>query len=60
MHAAILTPPDPITQIGLAIPLLFYMNYLYNCRFTEKKIDKEKKMHNLKDLRKNLDFIKKN
>ena len=27
--AAILTPPDPITQIGLALPLLFYMNYQY-------------------------------
>ncbi len=41
--AAILTPPDPITQIGLAIPLLLlYELSIITVKFTEKKIDKEK------------------
>ena len=42
--AAILTPPDPITQIGLAIPLLLlYELSIITVRFTEKKNkDKEK------------------
>ena len=41
--AAILTPPDPITQIGLAIPLLLlYELSILTVKFTEKK-DKEKK-----------------
>ena len=36
--AAILTPPDPITQIGLAIPLLFlYELSILTVKFTEKK-----------------------
>ena len=36
--AAILTPPDPITQVGLAIPLLFlYELSIVTVRFTEKK-----------------------
>ena len=36
--AAILTPPDPITQIGLAIPLLLlYELSIITVRFTEKK-----------------------
>jgi len=39
--AAILTPPDPITQIGLAIPLLLlYELSIFTVKFTEKK-DKE-------------------
>ena len=44
--AAILTPPDPITQVGLAIPLLLlYELSIITVRFTEKKSEKE----NLKD-----------
>ncbi len=44
--AAILTPPDPITQVGLAIPLLLlYELSIFTVRFTEKKQAKE----NLKD-----------
>ena len=40
--AAILTPPDPITQIGLAIPLLLlYELSIITVRFTEKKNDTE-------------------
>ena len=36
--AAILTPPDPITQVGLAIPLLLlYELSIFTVRFTEKK-----------------------
>tara|TARA_B100001121_G_C18125753_1_gene361077 strand:- start:218 stop:487 length:270 start_codon:yes stop_codon:yes gene_type:complete len=43
--AAILTPPDPITQVGLAIPLLFlYEISIFTVKFTEKK--KEKKIEN--------------
>ena len=42
--AAILTPPDPITQIGLAIPLLLlYELSILTVKFTEKK-DKEKEI----------------
>ena len=44
--AAILTPPDPITQVGLAIPLLLlYELSIITVRFTEKKTNKD----NLKD-----------
>ena len=44
--AAILTPPDPITQVGLAIPLLLlYELSIITVRFTEKKNNKK----NLKD-----------
>ena len=44
--AAILTPPDPITQVGLAIPLLLlYELSILTVKFTEKKSDKQ----NLKD-----------
>ena len=40
--AAILTPPDPITQVGLAIPLLLlYELSIYTVRFIEKKKNKE-------------------
>ena len=40
--AAILTPPDPITQIGLAIPLLIlYELSIFSVKIIEKKI-KEK------------------
>ena len=40
--AAILTPPDPVTQIGLAIPLLIlYELSIYSVKIIEKKI-KEK------------------
>lgn len=36
--AAILTPPDPITQIGLALPLLLlYEISIFTVRFVEKK-----------------------
>ena len=36
--AAILTPPDPITQVGLAIPLLLlYELSIVTVKFTEKK-----------------------
>tara|TARA_Y100001958_G_C21184271_1_gene513621 strand:+ start:215 stop:979 length:765 start_codon:yes stop_codon:yes gene_type:complete len=36
--AAVLTPPDPITQVGLAIPLLLlYELSILTVRFTEKK-----------------------
>jgi sec-independent protein translocase protein TatC len=40
--AAILTPPDPITQIGLAIPLLIlYELSIFSVKFIEKKILKD-------------------
>ena len=40
--AAILTPPDPITQVGLAIPLLLlYELSIITVKFTEKKNKKE-------------------
>ncbi len=40
--AAILTPPDPITQVGLAIPLLLlYELSIFTVKFTEKKREKE-------------------
>ena len=40
--AAILTPPDPITQVGLAIPmLLLYELSIFTVRFIEKKRDNE-------------------
>ncbi len=36
--AALLTPPDPITQIGLAIPLLIlYELSIFSVKFIEKK-----------------------
>ena len=38
--AAILTPPDPITQIGLALPLLIlYELSILTVRFIERKKD---------------------
>ena len=38
--AAILTPPDPITQIGLALPLLLlYEISIFTVKFIEKKQD---------------------
>jgi len=38
--AAILTPPDPITQIGLALPLLLlYELSIFTVKFIEKKKD---------------------
>ena len=41
--AALLTPPDPITQVGLAIPLLLlYELSIFTVRFTEKKEKKIK------------------
>ena len=40
--AAILTPPDPITQVGLAIPLLLlYELSIFTVRFTEKRKEEE-------------------
>ena len=55
--AAILTPPDPITQIGLGIPLLI----LYELSILSVKIyRKEKKiMHDIKIIRKKPDFFSK-
>ena len=54
--AAILTPPDPITQIGLALPLLLlYEISIFTVKLIEKKI-----MHNLKEIRKDVNFFKKN
>ena len=39
--AAVLTPPDPITQVGLAIPLLLlYELSIFTVKFTEKKQEK--------------------
>ena len=41
--AAILTPPDPVTQIGLAIPLLLlYELSIISVKIIEKKLKKEK------------------
>ena len=40
--AAILTPPDPITQIGLAIPLLIlYELSIFSVKIIEKKLEEE-------------------
>ncbi len=40
--AAVLTPPDPITQVGLAIPLLLlYELSILTVKLTEKKKEKE-------------------
>ena len=40
--AAILTPPDPITQVGLAIPLLLlYELSIFTVKFTENNDKKE-------------------
>ena len=40
--AAILTPPDPITQVGLAIPLLLlYELSIFTVKYIEKKKEKE-------------------
>jgi len=40
--AAILTPPDPVTQIGLAIPLLIlYELSIFSVKIIEKKKDKD-------------------
>ena len=40
--AAILTPPDPITQIGLAIPLLIlYELSIFSVKIIERKSEKE-------------------
>ena len=40
--AAILTPPDPVTQVGLAIPLLLlYELSIFTVKFIEKKKEKE-------------------
>ena len=39
--AAILTPPDPITQVGLAIPLLLLYEFsIFTVKFTETKNEK--------------------
>ncbi len=41
--AALLTPPDPITQIGLAVPLLIlYELSIFSVKFIEnKKLEKD-------------------
>ena len=44
--AAILTPPDPITQVGLAIPLLLIYELSI---FTVTLIEKKNKKENIKD-----------
>ena len=47
--AAILTPPDPITQVGLAIPLLLlYELSIFTVKFTEKNKKKLKRCTTLK------------
>ena len=43
--AAILTPPDPITQVGLAIPLLL----LYELSILTVKFIEKKNLKNYKD-----------
>ena len=53
--AAILTPPDPITQIGLALPLLL----LYELSIFTVKIIERKIMHDLKFIRNNFELFKK-
>ena len=54
-----LTPPDPITQIGLAIPLLIlYELSIFSVKFIENKNLKDL-MHNLKEIRKDFDAFKK-
>jgi sec-independent protein translocase protein TatC len=41
--AAVLTPPDPMSQIGLAVPtILLYEVSIWAARFVEKKRDEEK------------------
>ena len=52
--AALLTPPDPITQIGLALPLLL----LYEISILTVKLIEKNKMHNIKDIRQNPNFYK--
>ena len=55
-----MTPPDPITAIGLAIPLLLlYKLSIITVRFTEKNKSENLEDANLKDLRKNLNTLKK-
>ncbi len=40
--SAIITPPDPITQIGLAIPLLIlYELSIFSVSIIEKKVEKK-------------------
>ena len=40
--AAILTPPDPITQVGLAVPLLIlYELSIFSVKIIEKKIEEK-------------------
>ena len=44
--AALLTPPDPITQIGLAIPLLIlYELSIFSVNLIEKRIKEKEKEH---------------
>ena len=44
--AAILTPPDPITQIGLAIPLLIlYELSIFSVKIIEKRIEENNAQH---------------
>ncbi|WP_442583802.1 twin-arginine translocase subunit TatC [Mesorhizobium sp. ASY16-5R] len=41
--AAVLTPPDPMSQIGLAVPtIILYEVSIWAARFVEKKRDEEK------------------
>jgi sec-independent protein translocase protein TatC len=40
--AAVLTPPDPVTQIGLAIPLLIlYELSIFSVNIIEKKAEEK-------------------
>ena len=40
--AAVLTPPDPVTQIGLAVPLLLlYELSIISVKIIEKKAEKK-------------------
>ena len=41
--AAVLTPPDPISQIGLAVPtILLYEVAIWSARMVEKKREEER------------------
>ena len=48
--AAVLTPPDPISQIGLAIPtIILYEISIWAARLIEKRREEEKVAREKKD-----------
>ena len=58
MQLLLINTPDPITQIGLAIPLLIlYELSIFSVKFIENK-NLEKTMHNLKEIRKDFKTFK--